>query len=101
MPLVITIEGGVAIPGIRCDFCGDPITEAADGNYVWEHHPDGTLKDGSVYFTHKRCCHAFEQRQSPAGRWGAIDLPWLLVFLKNGLRVDMPRTEALIRLLNR
>jgi len=51
-----------------------------------------------MVFTHKACCHAFEQTH--AGSWSAIELDWLLVFLKNNLKVDMKTTAALIRKFN-
>jgi len=51
-----------------------------------------------MVFTHKQCCHAFEHTHE--GPWMAIDLEWLLVFLKNNLKVDMKTTAALIRKFN-
>lgn len=97
MPLHVTLEAHTANPGIVCDYCGEAITTAADGNYQWQTFAHGTT-DGTIYFTHKRCCYPFEHQHG--GNWGVLDLSWLLVFLKNTLRVDMRKTEAIIRATN-
>jgi len=62
----------------------------------WQHGEDGAAVP--MVFTHKQCCHAFEHTHE--GPWMAIDLEWLLVFLKNNLKVDMKTTAALIRKFN-
>jgi hypothetical protein len=51
-----------------------------------------------MVFTHKQCNHAFEHTHP--GPWMAIELDWLLVFLKNNLKVDMKTTAAMIRKFN-
>jgi hypothetical protein len=96
MPLQITQRSRTANPGIACDYCGEPIACGADGNYQWRPTDEG--ETATVYFTHKRCCHAFEQ--SFPGPWCAIALPWLLPFLATNLGVDVKRTAAEIRRFN-
>jgi len=96
MPLCIVEGRHGARPTIVCDYCQQPITRGAEGNYQWQHSPDGAAVP--MVFTHKACCHAFEQTH--AGSWSAIELDWLLVFLKNNLKVDMKTTAALIRKFN-
>ena len=96
MPLQIEQGRRTANPRIVCDYCGTVIARGSEGNYQWQHPAEGDL--APVAFTHKQCCHAFEATHP--GRWMAIELEWLLVFLKNNLQVDMKTTEALIRKIN-
>jgi hypothetical protein len=96
MPLCIVEGRHGARPTIVCDYCQEPITRAAEGNYQWQHGAEGTPL--AMVFTHKQCCHPFELTHE--GPWMAIELEWLLVFLKNNLKVDMKTTEALIRKFN-
>ena len=96
MPLQIEQGRKTANPRIVCDYCGTVIARGSDGNYQWQHPAEGDL--AAVAFTHKRCNHPFEQAHP--GPWLALDLDWLLVFLKHNLQVDMPTTEAMIRKFN-
>lgn len=96
MPLCIVEGRHGARPTIVCDYCQEPITRGAAGNYQWQSGPEGTAR--AMVFTHKECCHPFEHTHP--GPWMAIELEWLLVFLKNTLKVDMRTTEALIRKFN-
>ena len=41
MPLQIVQHRYTANPGIACDHCGEAITSAADGNYLWRQANDG------------------------------------------------------------
>jgi hypothetical protein len=50
---------------IICDLCGEEITNAEDGNYEWREE-DANHSEAEIYFTHKRCCHTFEERN---GGW--------------------------------
>ena len=70
MPLVIQFNGPYAAPKILCDHCGEAIREAKDGNYQWTHAAG--CEEGQtahVYFTHKRCCHAFERTHGDPAAW--------------------------------
>ena len=98
MPLHITQQRYTAEPGITCDYCGEAITSAADGNYQWRQTAEGetTLQ---VVFTHKQCCHFFEEEHP--GPWNAIDLAWLVAFLASNLKVDVKQTQAVIKKFNR
>jgi hypothetical protein len=96
MPLRIQHEGGLDRPVVVCDLCGAEITDALDGNYQWVMDAEGRPHWAEVYFTHKRCCHAFEQTNG-AVLWGAIGLECLPIFLGTNLRLDGPaaaRTAA-------
>jgi hypothetical protein len=100
MPLRITeLDGKYTKPVIVCDHCGEEITTVADGNYHWRFGARGDYPGAPVYFTHKRCCHGFEQTNpSP---WLAMELETLFVFLAYGLKLDWEaakkRTALLVR----
>jgi hypothetical protein len=96
MSLQIVQGRRTANPGIACDHCGQPITNGKDGNYQWRPTDEGETT--TVYFTHKRCCHAFEHLHP--GPWCAIGLAWLLPFLAHNLAVDVKRTAAEIKMFN-
>ncbi len=89
MPLVISREGDVDRPIIVCDHCGEPITNAKDGNYQWlikDVHGEDTTNP-PIVFTHKRCSRAFEmERGRPVGAWWAWGpLPSLPIYLMTNL----------------
>ena len=86
MPLRIVEDGRYNKPTIVCDHCGEAITDVNDGNYQWRFDGRGDYPGAAVYFTHKRCCHAFEQA-NPAP-WGAMALDCLFVYLSNSLKLD-------------
>jgi hypothetical protein len=95
MPLVIQFNGPYAAPKLVCDHCGQEITTAKDGNYQWSHAAG--CEDGQttrMYFTHKRCCRAFEHRQAEPYGWGAIDLEALPYFLMKNLKLSWREAEA-------
>jgi hypothetical protein len=99
MPLRMKWEGGLYRPVIVCDHCGLEISDAEDGNYEWQVEQSGAIVDGTIYFTHKRCCHPFEQANGGRPAWFAITLECLPVFLANNLQVDWHRAEKTARLM--
>ena len=86
MPLRIVEDGRYEKPTIVCDHCGEAITDVGDGNYQWRFDGRGDYPGAAVYFTHKRCCHAFEKANP--GPWGAMALDCLFVYLSNNLKLD-------------
>lgn len=89
MPLVIQRQGKADRPVILCDYCRQPIEQAEDGNYQWVMARDGQVTDGGpAFFTHKRCCQAFEVGQGAGFFWGVMDLDCLPIFLAQNLGVD-------------
>jgi len=90
MPLVLREEGPRYCPRIVCDHCGTEIARAADGNYQWR-AADGPMM---MYFTHKRCCRAFEAAQDDGRGWMAIDLTALPYYLANNLKVSWKESRA-------
>ena len=100
MPLVIVQRGNLSCPAIVCDHCGQEITTADDGNYQW--HLGGPPAPQAVYFTHKRCCRAFEAahpapRSAAAGGWlwGAMELSCLTAYLTRALDIDPEQAAEL------
>ena len=86
MPLRIVEDGRYEKPTIVCDQCGEAITDVNDARYQWRFDDRGDYPDAAVYFTHKRCCHAFEEANP--GPWGAMELECLFVYLSNSLKLD-------------
>jgi hypothetical protein len=84
MPLEIRHRRGLACPIVVCDHCHAVIARAEQGNYQW----DQTAKQATIYFTHKRCCAAFEAA-SPRVDWGAIGLECLPIYLGCNLKVKL------------
>ena len=94
MPLVIRDDGDIFRPIPVCDYCNEDITDVEDGNYQWPMRdvPGG---DMPIYFTHKRCCHPFEQtHRLVGGPWGAEELKFLLVYLANNTRFSWKKAGA-------
>jgi hypothetical protein len=95
MPLVIQVNGPYAAPKILCDYCGKEIADAKEGNYQWSHV--GGYEEGQtaeIYFTHKDCCHAFEQTHGGHYGWGAIGLEALPYFLMQNLKVSWREAQT-------
>ena len=86
MPLRIVVDGEYDTPTIVCDHCGEVIADVDDGNYQWRFDGRGDYPGAAVYFTHKRCCYAFEKANP--GSWGAMTLDCLFVYLSNSVKLD-------------
>ena len=85
MPLKIETSDFGAAPVVLCDHCGEPIADARDGNYQWLAETEAGAVRHFVFFTHKRCCHAFEQGRGGAAAWYAMELVDLLSYLAQTL----------------
>jgi len=88
MPIRIAIEDGVAKVVAVCDHCAERIQDAKKGNYLWTHDEDGSAETGIIYTVHKSCTRAFEESK-PDGRWGAVELQELPVYLARNMDVDL------------
>lgn len=98
MPLVIQFCGAYAAPKIVCDYCGEEITTAEDGNYQWSHAEGCEERQTALmYFTHKRCCRPFEQSSADPYAWGAIELTALPHYLMKNLKVSWRASAATAR----
>jgi hypothetical protein len=85
MPLTIRDLNGLSCPTVVCDHCHQPIERAKDGNYQWRMDLPSPQP---MYFTHKRCCLAFEDsrgRRAPGVLWGSMELSVLSVYLERNL----------------
>ncbi len=93
--LSIVNKHGQSCPMIFCDYCQEPIE--GSGNYQFLMSSDQRTP---LYFTHKRCCDAFERAHpAPEGVcWGASELDTLLVYLGNTLKVDWEKARERARL---
>jgi hypothetical protein len=98
MPLRIVEDGAYFKPVIVCDQCGEAIAQASDGNYQWRFDGRGDYPGAAVYFTHKKCCHAFEVANP--GPWGAMELDCLFVYLSNNLQLDWEAAKRRVELLD-
>ena len=92
MPLVIEERDNLSCPLIRCDHCAEEINPASDGNYQWRMSANGQCCPSSpVFFTHKRCCWAFEHTRREGGvLWGAMELSLLPILLERTSHLIAP-----------
>jgi hypothetical protein len=98
--LCIVDEKGRSCPQVFCDYCQERILTAREGNYQFLMG----FKSGEraeIFFTHKRCCHAFEQTHpAPAGFfWGAMELKCLPIYLGNTLQLEWKKAKATAKLM--
>ncbi len=82
MPIEVRERRGKCCPVVVCDHCGEVISDAKDGNYEWH------LGGGPVFFTHKRCCLAFEETYGGRSIWGWCDLQCLPIYLAGNLKLN-------------
>jgi len=66
-----------------------PVLWARDGNYHWKMGVQDSDYGSRIYFTHKRCCHAFEAGQDfKRFMWAAFELVGLPIRLGDNLALD-------------
>jgi hypothetical protein len=80
-------------PIIICDYCGEPIEDARNGNYQWVLSADYTALGSEIYFTHKKCCHPFEEYSKAVSSdkhlmWSSWELRDLPIYLGTNLGID-------------
>ena len=98
--LRIVRENGQYCPVVVCDWCGQRIEEARQGNYEWEVDEHGLPATGEIFFTHKQCCLAFEEAHGGRSHWFASELSVLPVYLSRNLKVDREEAERRAELLS-
>jgi hypothetical protein len=87
MPIRVILQDGKSCPAVFCDYCGLRIEKVGQGNYHWNFDEEEKSPQGAaMYFTHKKCCLAFD-RKVFAG--GAMELGTLFAYLCNSLGVDL------------
>ena len=95
MSIEIRREQGRDCPIVICDHCGKPITDARNGNCEW---PVG---GGPVSFTHKACCHAFDETHGGRKNWGYFELSYFSLYLDTNLHVDRKKQRERVLLSER
>ncbi len=85
-------EPDLYCPQVFCDWCGERITEAGQGNFLWR----WGSADDAIYHVHKRCTHTFEtHHQLPDSEtWLANKLRLLPVQLEANLAIDHEQAVA-------
>lgn len=99
MPMAVKFHDDLFMPIVVCDQCGEEITEAAKANYQWLFNADDPHRAARMYFTHKRCCRAFEQRHG--GRWCWCELQCLPIYLGTNLRIKQRAARQMVRFFGR
>lgn len=97
MPLQITQKGPLMTPVIVCDHCAGLISDVKDGNFEWKFETQDEDESPRIAFTHKECCHPFEQ-QNP-GHWYCEELDCLFVYLANSLSLNWDKAKLRASLL--
>lgn len=95
--IYMVVENGKSCPVVLCDHCGERIT--GSGNYQWLISAEQS-RPAEVFFTHKRCCHAFEiANPAPEGTcWGAMEIQAFPIYLGNNLKIDWKRAKGRARI---
>jgi hypothetical protein len=83
--LRMVYERGRFLPRIFCDQCGEPIKDAAQGQYAWR-VDDDAARAGEMVFLHKQCTPAFAEAHSVP--WITEELAYLPVQLGADLALD-------------
>src|SRR5262249_799261 len=99
MPLLIVEGRRYSRPTIVCDHCSTEIRRAVEGNYYWP-DPENDCRVSPVAFVHKACSDAFARADPRRRGWSVMELDCLLVYLLNGLKVDLKRARAKAALLD-
>jgi len=73
-------------PVIICDYCGERIRDARDGNYEWADVTGAPGQRMAVYFLHKRCSAAHEALHGIV--LDSMELTVLLPYLAHNLRLN-------------
>ena len=93
MAIVMDVVNGRHCQRIRCDECGEVIEES--GNAEWRH--DGS--DERIYFTHKKCCHRFEEKRGGTAEWYTAELSAFLYNVVWNTRIDWAKARQLSEIL--
>ncbi len=92
MPIMMRYIEGRFWPLVLCDFCGERIADASDGNVVWV---ADEAADRPLFFTHKACDHAFESANpAPESSWGWYWCPLEALPIQLGTNLKVKWKEA-------
>ena len=94
MPIVMKLKDERSCPTVVCDVCHQEIENAKDGNAQWMMGEEGQGDGATLSFTHKRCCHAFDEAALEDGKCpGAEELAHFMVLLSNNTRMDWAKAK--------
>lgn len=86
------------VPVVICDHCGKRIEEARKGNVEWRVDRQGKIAEGgALSFTHKACCHDFENEHGGRSKWYSTELSVFPLYLGNGLGLDWGKARETAR----
>jgi hypothetical protein len=94
MPFMSLTEQGRSAPVVVCDHCGERIGRASEGNYEWE---SGVYEEGhltQIYFLHKQCSRAFEERMGK--RMAQTELQYFFKRATVNAEVDEAAVEVML-----
>jgi len=109
----LLMAGGRTGPVCTCDWCGERIRAAADGNALWFLTADyqidrqataytrgGEAKTGELFLTHKCCYAGWRRRNEDAvGRFAmSAELAAHIVFLTQNVAIDWKRARAVAKM---
>lgn len=88
MPIVMKLKN-LSSPTVVCDVCHKEIMEARHGNAQWIMGEEGQENGMMMFFTHKQCCHAFDEAARARGKsTGSQELAHFMVYLSNNIKMD-------------
>ena len=96
MPLCYKQMDEITGPVVICDYCGEEITHAENGNAVYNYQ-DIT---GIVYYTHKGGCLVALEKERGVDGWCTDDLDVFLAYLTANLhwnKTKATRKAALLK----
>lgn len=89
-------EDWTVCPVIVCDYCGEAIKKACEGNTLWEEAPPfGVDKHIDFKNTHKQCNRFFEKENPVEHGWSASELDETLYHLAQNCKRDRARGRRL------
>jgi hypothetical protein len=79
-----------------CDYCGEEITKATNGNYEWERNPAALDEPATIYLSHKHCTRQLEQaKYSGTGLWSNMELQVFPIYLGNRMQLNWAHAREL------
>lgn len=97
MSIKIVLDNNLYCPKIFCDYCGNEIEDAKQGNYEWKSGFNAGFTS-EIFFTHKQCCFPFEEQHGGRSTWMTGELQVFPLFLKRNLNIDSKREKELAEL---
>lgn len=90
----------VFTPCVICDFCNQEIESGRDGNVEWAAPQEGETS-WPMFFTHKRCCLNWEDKNGGRGAWWTFELSNLPIYFLRMLFANMEEVQQVANWLTR